>query len=244
MIFSCAIWTGLFAFIYGQVLSFTKKPIQRQNYVFDLLFFAGTSLLGFYAMWHTPELYSDTFSAKCPKYSSRFARWIVDYFPFINLGYYISSMALSVQTEIDSGKRWRMMAHHMSSCASILLTHYLLGDKLIVFNAFIHNFCDIFLLLGKILLYDRHHPFLADLMLFIFVPIWLYARLYIAQRYVMWPVFVENALQAPPLLYALGVPLGLLLQTLQIYWTYQIARLAVRKVIKPNEKTATDDDDA
>ena len=236
MLFECALWTSFFSTLYLVVLSTCRAPLKRQNYIFDLAFFGSTTLLGLYALYCDAEIWQQPFTKKCLASTPPNVSWIVQQLPYINVGYYLCSLALIAWQRTD------MAAHHIVTSIAILTCEHLQLQHLIVVHVVAHNVCDVFLLAGKLLQHDKYPQWLSNACMYIFVPIWIYMRLYVVQKYAIWPLVVQNSGDASPLLYKLCLPFVALFEALQLYWTFLILRMAHRKLRNPSTQTVTDDD--
>lgn len=230
-----SLWVSLFALMFGCVRTFCAGPLKRHVYIYDWLFHASTTAMGLAAMITNPAVTEDLWAPNVVSDD-----WRVAQLPAMNLGYYVITFFIILFTT----RRLDMLAHHVVT--AILITYAIRWGLLhaIMVTVTGHNVNDVFLLTGKILMYDGRPEWMSDAFMYVFVASWFYCRLYLLPRYILWSIIVDNAMKFnPPALYWTMVFITALLQLLQVHWTFLIVRLVYRKLTAGETRTDDDDDE-
>lgn len=227
----CVAWTAVFAGLFAAVRAVCVGPIQRQAYVYDVLFHGVTVLIGASLLYDTPHIMTDVWAR-----SVATADWRLAQLPALQCGYYACALAMAVATT----RRWDMIAHHVVAVVLSLAGAWMGTLHVAVLVTLAHNASDVLLLAGKLLHTDGYPAWASDACMYAFVVSWLYLRVYCVNAYVWWPAIVHNALRLEPAAYYMALPIPVALVALQGFWTVRIAQLVLRKVRSGD--TQTDDD--
>lgn len=232
MLLDCLTWTAAFASLFSVVHTACAGPIQRQAYVYDVLFHGVTVLIGASLLYDTPYIMTNVWARPVTTTDWRLAQ-----LPALQCGYYVCALAMVVVTT----RRWDMIAHHAVAIVLSVAGAWLGTLHVAVIVTVAHNASDILLLAGKLLRTDGYAAWVSDACMYAFVVSWLYLRVYLVNIYVWWPAIVHNALQLDRTAYYMALPIPVALIALQAFWTVRIAQLILRKLRSGD--THTDDDE-
>ena len=150
----------------------------------------------------------------------------------------------------DSTKKrsdfWEMLIHHIATISLICFSWVLNMVRAGMLVLVIHDIADLLLEIAKMCKYSNYQK-ACNVMFAIFVFTWIYTRLYIYPKYVVYTTVYESAeiVGIAPVYYVMNAFMILLL-VLHVIWTFYIIK-ALKKALKGSgniEKDERSDDDS
>ena len=163
----------------------------------------------------------------------------------IALGHYFERLSYEAIKNRNSNSFFTMIFHHMVTMMMIFLS-YMTGHQMYGITVLLtHDLNDIFLNLSR-LLRESVFPQFASFFFIILAGTWLYTRIYIFSKYVLYGL-IYNVLNLPPLihrflfLHYFFIPALFALFVLNLFWLFQIIRVFLFRFVKKDKNLPFED---
>lgn len=163
----------------------------------------------------------------------------------VALGHYFERFSYEVFKNRSSTSFYTMFFHHLMTILMIFLSYVTGHQRYGVTVLLTHDLNDVFLNLSRFLR-ESVFPQFASLFFLMLAGTWLYSRIYIFARYILYGLYY-NAVNLQPLirrfifLHYFYVPALVSLFVLNLFWLFQIVRVFLFRFVKKDKNLPFED---